>query len=367
MDSLTQAALGASVGHLCWGRQIGPKALLVGAVLGTVPDLDVLIYPFLDQVERLYWHRGESHSIFFILLGSLATAWLLRRYRRTKFISFKRAALGALLIYATHILIDLFTVYGTQVFAPFSRKGFGFGNMFIIDPLFTLPLLLGIIAAAMFSTNWGHRVNKAGLAAVSLYTIWSFSIQAVAADNFRKSTAELNIPVVRQMTTAAPFTTFLWRHLIETPDGFLLAYWSVFDPPAKELTFHFLPRQAKVVEEVRHTRNFAAVEWFSQGWWCVIHSDEGSAKIVDLRFTEIPGSGQASHLSWNWPFAWRFELNSAPDLPLQAVPPDVQEPLLVLSQLGKRILGEGGWLTPIKGGSVRISSESGEYNSRYGS
>lgn len=364
MDSLTQAALGASVGHLCWGRQIGRKALLFGAIVGTIPDLDIVIYPLLDQVERLYWHRGESHSIFFIMMGSVATAWLMRRSRHTQCISFARAALGALLIYATHILIDLFTVYGTQIFAPISRKGFGLGNMFIVDPLFTLPLLLGIVIVCLSGSDRYHRANKVGLAVAILYTTWSFAVQAVAADHFRKTTANLNIEAVREMTTAAPFTTFLWRHLVETPDGFLLAYWSVFDPPTKEMTFHFLPRQAEVVEKIRHTRSFAVVEWFSQGWWCVIDSDEGGAKVVDLRFTEIPSSDEGAHHSWSWPFAWRFDLDPAGDPSLRAVRPAVREPLLVLVRLGKRILGEGGWLVPVDGGGVKLTVDSGEDSNR---
>jgi inner membrane protein len=63
MDSLTQATLGAAVTHAVWHRPLGRKALGWGVALGTLPDLDIVIYPWLDQVQRLYWHRGESHSL----------------------------------------------------------------------------------------------------------------------------------------------------------------------------------------------------------------------------------------------------------------------------------------------------------------
>lgn len=85
MDSIMQAALGAAVGHICLQDKLGRKALIAGAMLGTLPDLDVVIYPFLDQVQRIYWHRGESHSVWFLMLGSIGIGWLLsRRYREKK-------------------------------------------------------------------------------------------------------------------------------------------------------------------------------------------------------------------------------------------------------------------------------------------
>lgn len=347
MDSITQASLGAAVGHLCWNKEIGAKALVAGAVIGTIPDLDILAYPVLDQVQRLYWHRGESHSIFFVLLGGLATGLLVQRYCFSKKLSLQKAFLGALLIYATHILIDLFTIYGTQLFAPVSRTGFGYGNFFIIDPLFTLALVLGITGAAVLKEEWGRKLNIAGLAIAFLYTIWSFSIQSVAHAKFSKSIATLDVEITRQMTTAAPFTTFLWRHLAETPDGFLMAYWSVFDAPEKDIGFHYIPKNANIIEPVRDGRTFQAVEWFSKGWWCVIKSDEHSAKVVDLRFTEIPAATRGSHVYWNWPFAWKFNLDPKDEITLKAVVPDVQEPMKILHFLAQRISGGDGWLKSI--------------------
>jgi inner membrane protein len=358
MDSITQASLGAAVGHLCWNKEIGAKALVAGAVIGTIPDLDILAYPLLDQVQRLYWHRGESHSIFFVLLGGLVTSLVLRRYCFKDKHHLQKAFLGALLIYATHILIDLFTIYGTQLLAPVSRTGFGYGNFFIIDPLFTLTLLLGITGAAIFKSDWGVRLNVTGLAIASLYTIWSFSIQSVAHAKFNKSIATLDVAITRQMTTAAPFTTFLWRHLAETPDGFVMAYWSVFDAPDKEIQFHYLPKQANVIEPVKHGRSFQVVQWFSKGWWCVIESDEHSAKVVDLRFTEIPAATPGSHLYWNWPFSWKFNLDPNNEDILEAVAPNVQEPLEILHLLAQRIRGGNGWLTPMNRDQLVSSAES---------
>ncbi len=343
MDSLTQATLGAAVGHLCWHGKLGRKALLYGAVIGTIPDLDIIVYPFLDGVLRLYWHRGESHSIFFMFLGAIPTAWLLSRMLKEKKLSFSLACLGAFLIYATHILIDVFTIYGTQLLAPLSRLGFGFGNFFIIDPLFTLPLLLGIISAGVVKRPWNIRANIFGLVLAGSYALWSLSIQSFADQKFRVAAEKSGHEIHRHLTTASAFTTFLWRHVAETSDGFLLGYWSIFDNPDKVIEFHYIPKQADRVTDIQNSRTFAVVEWFSKGWWCVMSSDETSVRIVDLRFSEVPSGRGQPHQNWHCPFAWRFPLAPDKEYPLQSVIPQIKDPVLTLNLLAQRISGGKGW------------------------
>jgi len=343
MDSLTQATLGAAVGHLCWNKKIGNKALLLGAIGGTIPDLDIILYPFLDDIQRLYWHRGESHSIWFVLFGSLVTGWLLSRYFKGGKIPFHSAVLGALLIYGTHILIDYFTVYGTQLLAPFSRTAFALGNFFIIDPLFTLPLLLGCAVAAISKPPLGARANVAGLTLATCYMVWSFSAQIIADQTFRLALSKENTHINRQRTTAGPFTTFLWRHVAETDDGFFLGYWSIFDSPNKTIQFYHIPRRADLVEKISETGTFAVVKWFSQGWWYAVEDGNNLVKVVDLRFGAIPSAHGHSHREWDWPFAWKFDLQTPQDKSLLSVLPDVDAPLHTLGLLAGRIMGGENW------------------------
>ena len=72
MDSLTQIVLGASVGEATLGKKIGNKALLWGAIAGTIPDLDVFIGHYVDSVTKNEIHRGFSHSILFCVLFGIA-------------------------------------------------------------------------------------------------------------------------------------------------------------------------------------------------------------------------------------------------------------------------------------------------------
>ena len=345
MDSLTQAALGAAVGHLCWQKKLGRKAVLFGAVLGTIPDLDIIAYPLLDEVQRLYWHRGESHSVFFMFLGAIPTAWLISSMLKKKEMSFSLAYFGAFLIYSTHILIDFFTIYGTQLLAPVSRMGFASGNLFIIDPLFSLPLLIGLISAFLLKHPWNIRSNILGLTFASCYAMWSLVIQSVADHKFSLATEKTGYEIHRQITSAGAFTTFLWRHVAETPDGFLLGYWSLFDDRAQPLEFTYIPKRAEKVATIQKSRTFTVVEWFSKGWWCVMPDESGSAKIVDMRFSEIPSGKDQSYQQWNWPFAWKFELIPSYEHPLKAVLPEIDDPLKTLNLLAKRITGGRGWIS----------------------
>lgn len=353
MDSITQATLGAAVGHLCWHKQLGPKSLLAGAVLGTVPDLDIIIYPLLDQVQRLYLHRGESHSVFFIILGTLVTAWLLQRFVFKGRMSFTSACWGGFLIYSTHILIDTFTTYGTQLLAPLSRKGYALGNFFIIDPLFTLPLLAGVIYICFGKRSRHARVNTIMVVLATCYAAWSLTIQSAADTKFRSATKTAGYEATRHLTSAGPFTTFLWRHLAEVPNGYILGYWSIFDDNDKAIDFHFIPKSAEQVEALRGSRSFAVVEWFSQGWWCVMPAPGERIRVVDLRFTEIPANRHQPHEYWNWPFSWSFDPTAKKEQPLQAVVPRMNNLLPTLGLLAGRIAGGDGWLNGT--GKVKVS------------
>jgi len=343
MDSLTQATLGAAVGHLCWSKKIGNRALLLGAVVGTIPDLDIILYPVLDDVQRLYWHRGESHSIFFVLLGSIVTAWLLSRYHRNGKLSFPFVFYGAVLIYATHILIDYFTVYGTQILAPVSRHGFALGNFFIIDPLFTLPLLVGCVCAFVSKTSFGIKANVVGLMLASCYTFWSITAQNIAEQKFQQALENSSETVMRDRTTAGPFTTFLWRHVAQTDSGFLIGYWSIFDDPDSPVEFDYIPRHEALTKSFAGTDAFTVLQWFSQDWWYAEETEDGTIKLVDLRFGAIRSAGSQTYRDWSWPFSWSFDPQVTRTRELSSIVPQIDAPLQTLGALAKRIAGDKDW------------------------
>jgi inner membrane protein len=127
MDSLSQVVLGAITFALVKDKEIGKKSLLYGAVLGTIPDLDVLLNPFFDSVEQLAIHRAFSHSIFFsILLSLLAAKWFSKKYN-SSYISWVWACFLALF---THPLLDICTTYGTRILYPLTKSYYSLNNIF---------------------------------------------------------------------------------------------------------------------------------------------------------------------------------------------------------------------------------------------
>jgi inner membrane protein len=117
MDSLTQIALGAAVGEVALGRKIGNRAVLWGGICGMFPDLDVVI-PLGDAVKDFTYHRSASHSLFVLTLLTPFFVWMIiKLHPKTNHYRNRLVAL-VFLAFTTHILLDCFTVYGTQAFWP---------------------------------------------------------------------------------------------------------------------------------------------------------------------------------------------------------------------------------------------------------
>ncbi len=157
MDPISQASFGASLSQSFANN--GSKqaiALLIGALAGMAPDLDILINSAEDPILFLEFHRQFTHSLMFIPLGALICAlvfypllhstWMQGRWPAVDTVLRPDLPVLPSLGYATHGLLDACTSYGTQLFWPFSNERFAWNIVSIIDPLFTLPVIFFIIA-----------------------------------------------------------------------------------------------------------------------------------------------------------------------------------------------------------------------------
>ena len=133
MDSLTQAVLGGTVGYAVLGNKVGGKAAIYGALLGTLPDLDVFL-PYGGEVEAFTYHRGFSHSILMHLLISPFIVWLITLWDQSASRCKKHWFWLIFLCLSSHAILDALTVYGTQLLWPITEYPFGVSNLFIIDP-----------------------------------------------------------------------------------------------------------------------------------------------------------------------------------------------------------------------------------------
>lgn len=291
MDSLSQIALGAAVSVAAMGRRTAPwKAALVGAVAGTLPDLDTFI-DHGDPVANMTLHRAESHALFWLTLVSpllaAVPAWLLRERDR-----FRRWWLAVWLALVTHPLLDLMTVYGTQIGLPFTDHPYGVGSVFIIDPAYTLPLLLGTLVTlargrTVRAGGPGLGWNGAGLVLSTAYLAWGVAAQAhvrvVAEDSLRRA----GLQAERLLVTPAPLSTLVWRVVAIGPgDRWHEGIYALADR-GRPIRFDALPRGTALREALRGTPALERIASFSHGFFRV-HERDGQAWITDLRMGQDP-------------------------------------------------------------------------------
>jgi inner membrane protein len=129
-----------------------------------------------DPIGNVTLHRSDSHSLLWLTLASPAIAWAVSRLNGP-YGSFRRWRLALWLALFTHPLLDLMTVYGTQLLRPLTDHPHAVGSIFIVDPLYTLPLLGGLVLTLVLRESHGLQWNHAGLALSSVYRAWSVAAQ----------------------------------------------------------------------------------------------------------------------------------------------------------------------------------------------
>lgn len=285
MDSITQATLGAAVGEAVLGKKIGYRAAAWGAVLGTLPDLDIIANPFVDAVNQLYFHRSITHSVTFILLASPLLGWALHKFYFRRDIGWKPWTKFSFWIFLTHVIIDLPTTYGTQILRPFTNLPFTTDAMFIIDPLITVPLFVGLLSALVLrrKPTIGSGLNIAGLCIASAYLLWGHAIKSHVHGVFQQSFQHQHGYYEQIKTTPNGPTTFFWNGYVMKDDTIYQATYSIFDESA-DLAFSSIPRNSSIIEPYRGDRATEALLWFSRGYYTAEKTDDGQILFYDLRF-----------------------------------------------------------------------------------
>jgi inner membrane protein len=319
MDSVSQLALGAAVSVAVMGRRTSRvKAAAWGAVAGTLPDLDVLIShgdPVLDMVL----HRAETHALLWQTLASVPLAWTIAALQRERAL-FARWWLAVWLALTTHALLDAMTVYGTQLALPFSDHPFGLGSVFIIDPLFTLPLLAG---TAWTLRSGRPRGNGLGLLLATAYLAWGAAAQAHVRGLAEQALAAQGIHAERLLVTPAPFTSVVWRLLAVDRGHYYEGFHSLADRQP-QIRFDRFDRGAALEPAVGPLDPVRRIARFSGGFYRLDQAGD-TVRVTDLRMGQEPS------------YIFTFEVARAGP-PLQALP--------VAVQVGARIdLGRGlAWL-----------------------
>ena len=282
MDSLTQAALGGAVGYAVLGNKVGRKAAVWGAILGTLPDLDVFL-PYGGDVEAFTYHRGFSHSLLVHLLISPLIVWLAQYIHKDTSQFKNRWFWLVFLCLSTHAILDSFTVYGTQLLWPITEYPFAISNMFIIDPFVTIPLFVGVLMILLPYTEYTTkaRANAYGLLISCVYIGWSLIGKLIIDNNVQSALTKQDIHPQHYMSTPAPFTTLLWRIVAVSNDNYYEIYTSVFDSP-DDVNVNTYPTAPKLLRALQSEWGVKRLQWFTKGLYSVRLRDDDII-LSDLR------------------------------------------------------------------------------------
>jgi inner membrane protein len=329
MDSLTQIALGSAVAVAIMGRRTAVwKAAMWGAVAGTLPDLDAFI-DHGDDMLNMVLHRAESHALFYLTLFAPLLAWLVSRLHGEKAL-FRQWWLALWLVLITHPLLDAMTVYGTQLLLPFTNHPYGVGSVFIIDLAYTLPLIVGTVAALrMKDLTLGLRWNAAGLILSTAYLAWGVGAQWQVERIARASLQQAGIEAEGLLVTPTPFNTVLWRLVATTPTQYHEGFYSFMDAtPTVRWTTH--PRGAELLAQHGQAAPVSRLAAFTHGFYRLATTADGQLRITDLRM------GQEPDYTFNFDLG---PLNAVGSVPARHMSqrPDVGA---ALSQLWTRLKGQ---------------------------
>lgn len=344
MDSLTQIVLGAALAEASLGKKIGNRAMVWGAIAGTLPDLDVIANGFMTPIDALAFHRGPTHSALYLFItafilgyavfrmyrwpyhrwigiggwsilmagismaivftGAISTGkvitgalvlivsgWLIfRRYSRVSYSSPDASVRDWIIMFMwvliTHPILDCFTTYGTQILIPFSHQRVAFNNIAVADPMYTLPFLICLIIAAYYPKTDRQRSvwNRRGLIISCLYMALTIFNKTRINTIFENSLSQQGIEASRYTTSPTILNNILWSGVAETDTAYVYGSYSFFD---KQKIFHLdiLPKNRPSDPlAVENDRTLKILRWFSDDYYNIVEKNKDSIGYFDLRF-----------------------------------------------------------------------------------
>lgn len=283
MDSLTQFALGACVARAAAPSVSSPRLLAWGGVLATLPDLDSLFIGG-DALSVISQHRSWSHSLLTMALATPLFAAAMGRLGSFSTLTFVRRCLLVYAVFVTHVILDAMTVYGTQLLWPLDRTPYAASLVFIIDPLYTLPLVVAAVAAIRFRAQpaRGARAVHWGLALSAAYLALALGAKIHVGNVASQWRQELGLDrAAPVLTVPMPFNIVLWRVLIMAPDSYYEGLVGLFDngmspPPTRFDRGAGHPLSAQGVSNLQRVMKFT-------GPYYRLIEDNGRLAAEDLR------------------------------------------------------------------------------------
>jgi inner membrane protein len=288
MDNLTHTLIGTSIASLVMGRRGGARALVAGAVVANLPDLDTFI-PRANIIDTMTYHRGFTHSLLVETVLAPVIAWGASYLVPTAREHRGRFLLMVWLCLITHALLDSLTTYGTQLFWPLNvGPPVALASIFIIDPLFTLLLLIGVLVLVVRrkKPDKGTPAFRVFFSAAMIYLAIGIaghvSVRARAAENpaFAKS---------RIFVQPAPLTILYWQ-VLGLEDGHYVSGVTSVVPTCPITAIGHFEREATPPDGIQLSHSVKRLEWFTGGFYGFT-AQNGRLAITDLRIGVPPAFG----------------------------------------------------------------------------
>jgi inner membrane protein len=268
-------------------------------------------------------HRSLTHSLCFALVVAPLIGWGLQRLHRNDEVGWRRWSLMAFLVLITHVIIDCYTTYGTQVFQPFSSLQVAFRAISIVDPLCTLPLLAMTLALPWFAPESPvrRRICAAGVALTGCYLLWCLGAKAHVNSTARAALAANDIAATRFMSKPTIFNTVLWRIVAEAEDGYYVAHYSLLDDDG-DLRFVYTPANHDLATPFHGSDAWQALAWVTDGYVAYVRNGD-TVVLRDMRYGRIADW----HLTdpGGYVFAYALDNDDGTIVPRQLPRPDISK------------------------------------------
>ncbi len=296
MDSLTHIVLGAVVGEAAVGKKMGNKALVYGAIAGSLPDFDVFVARFFDPVDALFVHRGFSHSLFLLVILAPLAAYAVKHLSRNPKLSMLNwlALIG--LPWLSHILVDIFNTYGTAILEPFSHARISFDSVPIVD-IFILLLLAAAVVVILLAKRKNVLRKMAAWASLSL-TIAYFGTSAIIKTcvdgETRKSLMAKGATYTRIHSTPLPLTNLIWMVVVEDSAGYSIYQKNIIS--GRMVHNAYLARNESLLRGCENNNKMRELLSFTRDFYRVEELSNGQLYIYDLRYSSLANDYPESYV-----------------------------------------------------------------------
>lgn len=325
MDSLTQIVIGIATVEVIAGRTLKNRSFLYGAILGTLPDLDVWLGRFFAYEMELAFHRGFTHSFLGWIILSPLLAGIIRLWNKE--LSFNKWTFIVFCTFLTHTGIDLFTAWGVQLLYPLPNR-FAFQSIAVVDPLYTLPWLISLLL--IFRTqDFGKRRLRLRwtFLLTSCYLLYGLIVQQSILHKVKKELpAQLYSDYVVKPTMG---NSLLWSIHAKSEDHYLIGFYCWTNPKTIDWTRYSFDTKTQTRWE--HYPSIETLKDVSEGWYIIEEVDANHALFNDLRFGVLEREGQQQ-------FVFSYALiKKGEDIVVEPLPKNLQDGRKALQRIWQRI------------------------------